>query len=84
MPKVHEAAGLEVPELRPATMRAATSGWLNQDEEQGRTKRVRQAITLDHMELLKLVLQLNEMGWSLYHRRMVFTIACLAFWGALR
>ena len=73
---MHEAAGLEVPELRPATMRAAVNGWCNKDEEDGRKKRIRQAITLDHMELLKLLLRLNDLGWSLYHWRMLFTIAC--------
>ena len=81
---MHEAAGYAAPELRPATMRAAISGWTNKDEEDGRKKRVRQAVTLNHLEMMKLLLKENKPGWTLYHRRMVMTISCIAFWGALR
>ena len=77
-------SGVPVPELRPATMKAALRGWTNQDEESGRKKRVRQPMTLLHMEMLRVLLQLNEPGWSLYHRRLVQTISVIAFWGALR
>ena len=82
--QVHEVAGVPAPELRPATLRAAISGWMNRDEEEGRKKRVRQAMTLTHMEMLKLLLKLNEQGWSIYKRRLIFTVATMAFWGALR
>ena len=81
---MHEAAGCPPTELRPATLRAAISGWTNKDEEDGRKKRVRQAVTLHHMEMMKLLLKENKPGWTLYHRRLMMTIACVAFWGALR
>ena len=77
-------SGVPVPELRPAAMKAALRGWTNQDEESGRKKRVRQPMTLLHMEMLRVLLQLNEPGWSLYHCRLVQTISVIAFWGALR
>ena len=82
--QVHEISGVQVPELRPATMRAALRGWTNQDEEIGRKKRIRQPMTLLHMEMLRVLLQLNEPGWTLYHRRLVQTVSVIAFWGALR
>ena len=82
--KVHEVAGMPVPELRPATYKAAVSGWYNKDEEDGRRKKLRQAVTLTHMEMMKLLLKVNEPRWTLYHKRLLFTIATLAFWGALR
>ena len=82
--QVHEISGVQVPELRPATMRAALRGWTNQDEESGRKKRIRQPMTLLHMEMLRVLLQLNEPGWTLYHRRLVQTVSVIAFWGALR
>ena len=82
--QVHEISGVQVPELRPATMRAALRGWTNQDEETGRKKRIRQPMTLLHMEMLRVLLQLNEPGWTLYHRRLVQTVSVIAFWGALR
>ena len=57
--KVHEVAGMPVPELRPATYKAAVSGWYNKDEEDGRRKKLRQAVTLTHMEMMKLLLKVN-------------------------
>ena len=45
---------------------------------------MRQAVTLNHMEMMKLLLQENKPGWTLYHRRLMMTIGCIAFWGALR
>ena len=41
-------------------------------------------MTLLHMEMLRVLLQLNEPGWTLYHRRLVQTVSVIAFWGALR
>ena len=81
---MHEAAGVEVPELRPLSLKAALRGWCNKDEEDGRKKRVRQPITVTHLQMLKILLKLNDPGWSIYKRRLVFTVAVLAFWGALR
>ena len=82
--QVHEVKGVCIPELRPATMKAALRGWTNRDEEDGRKKRIRQPMTLLHMEMLRVLLQLNEPGWSLHHRRLVLTVSVIAFWGALR
>ena len=81
---MHEAAGFPSAELRPVTLRAAMAGWVNRDEEEGRKKKVRQAVTLHHMEMMKLLLKENKPGWMLYHRRLMMTIGCIAFWGALR
>ena len=82
--QVHEVEGVLVPELRPATLKAALRGWTNQDEETGRKKRVRQPMTIVHMEMLRVLLRINEPGWSLYHRRLMLTVSVIAFWGAFR
>ena len=82
--QVHEVEGVVIPELRPASLKAALRGWVNKDEETGRKKRVRQPMTILHMEMLKILLRINDPGWSLYHRRLVLTVSVIAFWGALR
>ena len=75
---------MPVPELRPASLKAALSGWYNQDEEEGRRKKLRQAVTLTHMEMLKLLLKENKPRWTLFKKRLVFTVSTIAFWGAMR
>ena len=82
--QVHEVEGVVIPELRPTSLKAALRGWTNKDEETGRKKTVRQPMTILHMEMLKVLLRINDPGWSLYHRRLVLTVSVIAFWGALR
>ena len=50
----------------------------------GRKKRLRQPITILHLQMMKLLLKENEPGWSLYKKRLIFTVSLVAFWGALR
>ena len=54
-------------------IKAALKGWMNRDEEIGRKKKLRQPITILHLQMMKILLRMNEQGWSL-----------VAFWGALR
>ena len=75
---------MPVPELRPTTYKAVVAGWFNRDEEEGRKKRLRQAVTLTHLEMMKLLLKLNEPRWTLYKKRLMFSISTIAFWGAMR
>ena len=70
--------------MRPEVLKAALRGWTNRDEELGRKKRLRQPITILHLQMMKILLKMNEPGWSLYKRRLVFTVAVICFWGALR
>ena len=70
--------------MRPAVIKAALKGWMNRDEEIGRKKKLRQPITILHLQMMKILLRMNEQGWSLYKRRLVFTASLVAFWGALR
>ena len=65
-------------------LKAALRGWCNRDEEVGRKKRLRQPITVLHLQMMKILLRMNEQKWSLYKRRLVFTVSVVAFWGALR
>ena len=60
---------MPVPELRPTTYKAVVAGWFNRDEEEGRKKRLRQAVTLTHLEMMKLLLKLNEPRWTLYKKK---------------
>ena len=65
-------------------LKSALRGWTNRDEEVGRKKRLRQPITILHLQMMKILMRMNELGWSLYKRRLVFTASVMAFWGALR
>ncbi len=80
---LHLTYGFPSPMLRPAIVKLVLKGKDNWDAEEARSLPTRMPITIKILKLLKVLLTL-EKRYTQKQGALIWSIACLAFWGAFR
>ena len=80
---LHLVNGNPIPCLRPTSVQLLLRGLGNHDGEEAKLKPSRQAVTLEVLELLYVLLK-RDRSRSKKQRTMIWSLASLCFWGGFR
>ncbi len=80
---LHLTHGFPSPMLRPAIVKLVLKGKDNWDTEEARCLPARMPVTIKILKLLRVLLTLDS-RFRLKEGALIWSVACLAFWGAFR
>ena len=79
----HQEEGFFLSELRPEVVKILLSGRSNEDAVIAREEGQRQPVYLEHLEVLKYLLELDE-DKPESEKALIWAVSTLAFWGSFR